>query len=149
MNPACNSIDLRRTRESRRGSTAVEFALTVPILLLFLFTALAFGRYNMIHQTVNNAAFEAARACIIPNASVTDGQTTGLKILSAAFITGGAVTITPNPITTSTTQVTATVTAPIGSNLWVTPVPGISSKIFSGTATKSFTMTVDIVDSGH
>ena len=149
MKPACIPIGLRRPRASRCGTAAVEFALTVPILLLFLFTALAFGRYNMIQQTVNNAAFEAARHCIVPGAAVADGQTAGLKVLSAGFVTGGSVTINPNPITITSTQVTATVTAPISSNLWVTQIPGISTKLFSGTASKTFTMTVDLVDSSH
>jgi Flp pilus assembly protein TadG len=145
MKPACIPIGLRRQRASRRGTAAVEFALTVPILLLFLFAALAFGRYNMIQQTVNNAAFEAARHCIVPNALASDGQNAGLKVLAAGFVTGGAVTINPNTITNSTTQVTATVTAPISSNLWVTQIPGISTKIFSGTASKTFTMNADLV----
>ncbi len=149
MKPACTPIGLRRQRANRRGTAAVEFALTVPILLLFLFTALAFSRYNMIQQTVNNAAFEAARHCIVPGAAVADGQTAGLKVLSAGFVTGGSVTINPNPIANTTTQVTATVTAPISSNLWVTQIPGISTKLFSGTASKTFTMTVDLVDSSH
>jgi Flp pilus assembly protein TadG len=150
MKPACiPPIGLRRQRASRRGTAAVEFALTVPILLLFLFATLAFGRYNMIQQTVNNAAFAAARHCIVPGATVADGQTAGAKVLSEGFVTGGSVTITPNPITTTTAQVTATVTAPISSNLWVTQIPGISTNIFSGTASKTFTMTADLVDSSH
>jgi hypothetical protein len=103
----------------------------------------------MIQQTVNNAAFAAARTCIVPGATAANGQTTGLKVLNEAFVKGGSVTINPNPITSTTTQVTATVTAPISSNLWVTQVPGISSIIFSGTASKTFTMTVDLVDSSH
>jgi len=149
MKPACIPIGLRRQRASPRGTAAVEFALTAPILLLFLFATLAFGRYNMIQQMVNNAAFEAARHCIVPGATVADGQAAGLKVLNAGFVTGGSVTINPNPITSQTTQVTANVTAPISSNLWVTQIPGIPTKIFSGTASKTFTMTVDLVDSSH
>ena len=45
----------------RRGAAAVEFAMTVPILFMLLFAALELGRMNMIRQTANNAAYEAAR----------------------------------------------------------------------------------------
>jgi len=56
---------VRRTRRDRNrrgpnrrcGVAAVEFALTAPILFLFLFAALELGRMNMIRQTANNAAY--------------------------------------------------------------------------------------------
>ena len=91
-----------RKGTDRRGAAAVEFALTAPILFLFFFAALEFGRYNMIQQTANNAAFEAARQCILPGASASDGQTAGLGVLSKVGITGGTVTISPTTITKTT-----------------------------------------------
>ena len=133
-----------RLAANRRGVSAVEFALTAPILFLFLFAALEFGRYNMIQQTANNAAFEAARAGIVPGATIADGQTAGGKILSAAGISGGTVTINNGvALTNSTTQITATVTVPTTRNLWTSAV------FCKGTATtRSCTLTSDWVDSG-
>jgi Flp pilus assembly protein TadG len=128
----------------RKGAAAVEFALTAPILFLFLFAALEFGRYNMLQQTANNAAFEAARQCILPGASATDGQNVGLNVLRAARITGGAVTINPSTITLTTTQVTATVTVPVTSNLWIAPAFCKSTSI-----TKACTLTPDWIDSAR
>jgi Flp pilus assembly protein TadG len=123
---------------------AVEFALTVPIFFLLLFAALEFGRYYMIFQTVNNAAYEAARRCILPRSSVSDGQGAGIAILSAVGLSGGTVTITPNPITDSTTQLTVIVTVPYASNVWIAP-----AFLGNGSVTAKFIMTCDWVDSAH
>ncbi len=144
MNALGNWADRRRLAANRRGVSAVEFALTAPILFLFLFAALEFGRYNMILQTANNAAFEAARACIVPGATIANGQTAGANILSAVGISGGTVTINNGvALTNTTTQITATVTVPITRNLWTSAV------FCKGTATtKSCTLTSDWVDSG-
>jgi Flp pilus assembly protein TadG len=142
MNGACKQTDRAWRGADRNGAAAVEFALTAPILFLFLFAALEFGRYNMLQQTANNAAFEAARQCILPGAAASDGQTVGLNILRAARMTGGAVAINPATITTTTTQVTATVTVPVTSNLWAASLFCKSTSI-----TKSCTLTCDRVDS--
>ena len=142
MHVARNQTDRGWFGADRKGAAAVEFALTVPILFLFLFAALEFGRYNMIQQTSANAAFEAARQCIVPGAAAADGQTVGLNILKAARITGGSVTISPSTITITTPTVTATVTVPITRNLWT------AAKFCTSTSiTKSCTLTSDWVDS--
>jgi Flp pilus assembly protein TadG len=127
-----------------KGTATVEFALTASILFMFLFAALEFGRYNMILQTANNAAFDAARACIVPGAAVTDGQTAGTTTLSAAGISGGTVTISPNPIAGSTSSITATVAIPVTRNLWTSAVFCKSTKV-----TKTCTLTTDWVDSAY
>ena len=128
----------------RRGAATVEFALTAPILFLFLFAALEFSRYNMLLQTANNAAFAAARACIVPGAAPSDGETAGQHVLGAVGIAGGTVDINPSTITLNTPQVTATVTIPVTRNLWITPVFCTATSV-----TKSCTLTCDWVDSAH
>ncbi len=142
MSVACKQTTRGWFGADRKGAAAVEFALTAPILFLFLFAALEFGRYNMLQQTANNAAFEAARQCILPGAAAADGQTAGLNVLSAARIAGGAVAISPSTITTTTTKVTATVTVPVTRNLWTAAAFCKSTSI-----TKSCTLTCDWVDS--
>ncbi len=129
---------------SRDGAAAVEFALTAPILFLFLFASLEFGRYNMIQQTASNAAFEAARACIVPGATASNGQTAGQNVLNSVGIKGATVTISPATITISTTTVTATVTIPVTSNLWTAPVFCKSTSI-----SKSYTLTCEWTDSAR
>ena len=81
MNIVRRQTGRSRFAARRNGVATVEFALTASILFMFLFAALEFGRYNMILQTANNAAFDAARACIVPGAAVSDGQTAGRTTL--------------------------------------------------------------------
>jgi len=126
-------------------------------LVLFLFASLGFSRYNMIQQTANNAAFEAARTCVVPGASGTltgnmtspGAQDIGLSVLSRAGIKGGTVTVydasgtntstvIPGSIPNTTTKIMATVTIPVSKNLWVTPL-----FLGSPTITKSCTLTID------
>jgi len=113
-------------------------------LILFLFAALEFGRYNMIQQTANNAAFEAARACVVPGATASNGQTAGQNVLNDVGIKGATVTISPATITTTTTTVTATVTIPVTSNLWIAPLFCTSTS-----TSKSCTLTCEWTDSAR
>lgn len=130
--------------EDRRGAATVEFALTASIFFLILFASLEFARYNMILQTASNAAFDAARACIVPQAEAADGQAAGEAILSAAGIAGGTVTINPATIDYTTTDITATVTVPVTRNLWTSAVFFKQTQV-----TKTCTLTSDWVNSAH
>lgn len=61
----------------RRGQALVEFALVLPILLLFLLGILDFGRAVYASHTIGNAAREAARLAIVdqnPAAVTSHGQ---------------------------------------------------------------------------
>lgn len=51
-------------RHHRRGQTAVEFALTLPVLLLLMFGIVEFGRIFQSWVTIQNAARVAARFAI-------------------------------------------------------------------------------------
>lgn len=144
MKAACNPTGRGWSGAERKGTAAVEFALTAPILFLFLFAALEFGRYNMIQQAANNAAFESARQCILPGATASDGQNVGLGVLSAIGVNGGTVTINPSTITNTTPQVTATVDVPVTANLWTAPL-----FFQGGSVTKSCTLTCDWADSAR
>lgn len=135
-------------KRKRRGAATVEFALTAPVVFMFFFTALEFGRYNMIHQSANNAAYEAARKCIVPSAKIADAQAVGQAVLGAVGIKGATVGIVLDPTDTeiqnTTRKVTVTVTIPVASNLWITPM-------FTSTApvVKKCTMTRDWVYSAR
>jgi Flp pilus assembly protein TadG len=49
-------------RQGDKGAAAVEFALVLPILLLFVMGTIEFGWFFFTHQRVVNAAREGARA---------------------------------------------------------------------------------------
>lgn len=115
----------RRCQPGRRGRTrgvaTVEFALTLPVLLLFFWASIEFARGSMIRHAVDNAAYEACRTVIVPGATVAEATTAANKVLNPLGITGATVTVTPNPILETTTQVTCRVSANINSSMWGTP----------------------------
>jgi Flp pilus assembly protein TadG len=56
---------LRRRRDTRRGSTLVQTAITLPMMLLLLFGILEYSRYVMLLQVMNNAAREGCRYAVM------------------------------------------------------------------------------------
>ena len=52
---------LRRLRRCHRGSTAVEFALILPLLLLFVFGSIEMAIVLFIGSSIENAVMEASR----------------------------------------------------------------------------------------
>lgn len=63
---------------SRSGSTVVEAALVLPLMLLFLFGIMEYGRYILCLQVVTNAAREGCRYAVTHTQPVTlNGSTTG------------------------------------------------------------------------
>jgi Flp pilus assembly protein TadG len=116
-----NLTTLIRTRKScrrklRRGAAAVEFAITAPIFLLFLLSAFEFGWLNVMRHTADNAAYEAARAAMVPGATTADATGRANQLLSAVGARNAKISITPSTITTSTTDVNVTIDLPMSSN---------------------------------
>ena len=110
----------------RSGATTVEFAITIPILLLILFTTLEFSRMNVIRQTAVNAAYEGARRGIVPGSTANEVQQIATSVLDTVGVHGSTVTVTPTVLTPDTTEVTVDVTIPVAENGW------LSARFFAG-----------------
>jgi Flp pilus assembly protein TadG len=69
----------RRKRQGvRRGAAVVETALVLPLMLLFLFGIMEYGRYILCLQVVTNAARDGCRYAVTHTQPVTlAGTTTG------------------------------------------------------------------------
>ena len=102
--------------QNRRGVTAVEFALTFPLLLLFIFGSLEFSRANMIRNMCENAALEGARAGMIPGATAQDCSDAANDLLDIIGIQNATVTVNPTTIEPSTEDVEVTVSIPLADN---------------------------------
>ena len=110
----------------RRGSTAVEFALTAPLLFMLVMGAVEFSRANMIRHTTVVAATEGARMSIVPGATAQDCLNAANQELGAVGINTADVQITPTQIQQDTTQVTVDVEVPLN---------GANGFIFAGYVT--------------
>ena len=110
----------RKRIGDRRGATSVEFALCLPILLAFVFGILEFSRVTQLQQSARLAAFEGARAGISLNAATTDVQTAVDRVMSAVSIGHYSTTITPNPLTYTSSSVKVSVSLDPTQNAWFT-----------------------------
>src|SRR5215212_10031083 len=71
-------------RRFRRGSSILEMALTLAILLNLTFGTVEFGYFFFVKNTVQGAAREGARVGITPTASNTDVSAVVNSSLQAA-----------------------------------------------------------------
>jgi len=129
-----NIATKRRPRNRRKGAAAVEFAITAPVLFLFVFTSVEFARMNMIRHTVDNAAYEAARAGIVPGATSENVEGRARSIMSYVGAVGVDVVITPTVILPETEEVTVEVSVPCNHNGFLAP-HFFADSVLAGTTT--------------
>jgi Flp pilus assembly protein TadG len=106
---------------SRRGATAVEFALTAPVFFLFLLAAFEFGWLNVIRHTADNAAYEAARTAMVPGATAAEATTKANNLLGIVGARAATITVTPPVLTPETDQVTVDIDIPMNQNGLIVP----------------------------
>jgi Flp pilus assembly protein TadG len=126
---------------ARQGAVAVEFALTSGLLFLIVFIAIEFMRVNSIVNSAENAAYEGARAGIVPGAVADDVTTAANAIVKAIGVRNATVSLQPTVINDHTPEVTVTVAVPLDDNSFIAP------RFFLGdTLTKTCTLSREIVD---
>ncbi|MEO1526339.1 MAG: TadE family protein [Planctomycetota bacterium] len=109
------------TRSRRRGAALVEFAVVLPIIFFLFFSIVSVSRMLLLQHTADTAAYEAARALIVPGAMSGEGVIEAEALLEAADITAATVTVTPETIVQETAFVSVVVEIPVGANSWVLP----------------------------
>jgi Flp pilus assembly protein TadG len=114
-------MTLRKNRTSRRGATAVEFALTAPVFFLLLLAAFEFGWMNVIRHTADNAAYEAARTAMVPGATVAEAKAKANNLLGIVGARSATITVTPSELTPETDQVTVAIDIPMNENGLIVP----------------------------
>ena len=62
----------RITRNNEQGSSAVEFALVLPLLVMVVLGIVQFGLLYSAKLTLDHAVREGARAAILPDATIGD-----------------------------------------------------------------------------
>jgi len=101
-------------------------AIVTPLLFLLVFASVKFAGMNMIRHTVDNAAYEAARRGMVPNATAADCVATATSIMNTVGANGTAVDVQPSVIQDDTEQIQVTVSVACDENGFLAP------KFFSG-----------------
>ncbi len=103
----------------RRGATVVEFSLVLPILFTIIFGMIEFTRLSNIQHAADNAAYQAARAVVVPGASSADAVALANDLLARAGFTSATIVVTPSTIAETTESVTVRVDVPLAANSWL------------------------------
>lgn len=108
----------------RAGTTTVEAAIVLPLLMLVTFGALKYGWLFLKSQQITNAARQAARLAIRPGDRTTEVTSDVIEKMNEANISGYTLTLDPgnaNPAVGA--PVTVTINVPIG-EVDILPMPG-------------------------
>jgi len=124
---------MKPNSSKRHGATTVEFAFASAILFLLIFAAIEFTRISMVRHAVDSASYEAARHVVVPGANVSEAEDIANEILQRMSIQGATITVTPNPILESSTEVQVTVDVPMDGNGWGVDVFGKNIELASTT----------------
>jgi Flp pilus assembly protein TadG len=114
-------ISFQNNPVSRRGATAVEFALTAPVFFLLLLAAFEFGWLNVIRHTADNAAYEAARTAMVPGATVAEAKAKANNLLGIVGARSATITVTPSELTPDSDEVTVAIDIPMNKNGLIVP----------------------------
>lgn len=104
--------------QNRRGSTAVEFAICLPILLALVFGLFEFSRMTQLQHTARLAAFEGARAGITLNGSATDVKNAVNHVMTGVGVSTFTTTVTPATLGYTSPTVSVNVSVPAKANAW-------------------------------
>jgi len=129
-------LALCRRTTSREGTTCVEFALVIPIVLLFFFSAIEFARLNFLIHTAGNAAYEGARELIVVDGTEQDARTAVEHVLTSTRTGNGAEI----DIEEWVDRVSVTVSLPVDQNSW-----GVGRFTSGLTITKSCTLMREVL----
>lgn len=112
---------LDRCVAARRAVAAVEFAISLTVLMLFVFVGFEFFRASMLRHNADCAAYEAARRAIVVGASNANAVAMANDYLARVGVAPTSVTVSPNPIDENTTQINVEVRIAMNNNSWVVP----------------------------
>ena len=109
----------KKKRTRRTGATAVEFALTFPIVLTFFFGMLVITQAFTLRDTVQHAAYEGVRKGLLLNSTAQDCKDAVNEFASAMRVRGVSTEVTPSVLSNTTKKITVKVDVPMNKNSWV------------------------------
>ena len=117
-------VQLRRRRSPKRraGAAAVEFAISISVLIMIVFASIEFVRLNMLEHSIDHASYQAARKGIIMGAKAGDVKNFAKDHLAHFGVTNAVVTVTPDPINDDADIIEVNIDVPMSGNTWIAPV---------------------------
>lgn len=99
----------------RRGTSIIEFALCLPLILLLVFGAVEATDAIFLQQAITTAAYEGARTATTSSGTTATATAAANAVLTARGVTGATVSVSPavSATTAAGTNVTVTVTVAI------------------------------------
>ena len=113
----------------------VEFAVVAPVFFIFMFAAMEFAHLNTLRNTAHNAAYEAARAAVVPGADKSQAENEARRILTAVGTRQFTIAVTD--ITDDSGEVKVTIDIPYADNGLMIPWFTGSVNIHSETTLKT------------
>lgn len=113
-----HSRNQRWRRAHRQGGAAVELVVCLPVIVLLILGALEACGAIFLRQSLTVAAYEGARAALLPNATSASATTRSQQVIDDRRVIGATIATDPSDITTAVPgeYVTVTVTAPSDQN---------------------------------
>ena len=113
------TIRLAKRRE-RRGTTAVEFSLAFPVLIVMTFFCFDMARLSMMRNLANNAAYETARFAMMEGATQAEAQAVANGILARLGTRQAIIDINGGEVLSGPSQsVDVTITIPMKPNAFI------------------------------
>ena len=103
-------------RKKRKGATAVEMALVLPIVFAFFFGLWEWSRVEMVRHVSETACFEAARVAILPGKTIADAQQAANVVFDRYFVSGPTITCA---IGQGNLTATVDIAVPLDQNTWI------------------------------
>src|SRR3954451_17386085 len=124
---------------TRRGTSAVELALVLPVFLSLVMGMIEASRLGMVAQLLTTAAREGCRVAVVPGHTQDDVQARINAVLSGSGVSVG--TVTPSPSTWQSapmgTPITVSLSVPYSQVSWLGTPFFLSNATVSASATMS------------
>ncbi|MFO0011507.1 MAG: TadE/TadG family type IV pilus assembly protein [Planctomycetota bacterium] len=108
----------RKLRDRRRGAAVVEFAVISPLFVAILLGTIEACSMIFLRQTVELAAFEAARVAIVRDTTAAQVQQAAKNVLDTRKVKGYDIKVTPTDFQAAAygTFIQVEVSAPCSTN---------------------------------